>query len=281
MTDRGANKLNAALHRLLRPLVRILLRNGVSLGDFTEHAKKVYVDVATDEFSVAGRKPSISRTALLTGLTRKEVSRLSQLDVGRLQAGRTRYNRASRVISGWVRDPDFANAAGEPSTLQFDNGKRSFAELVRRYGADVPARAVLDELLRVGAIQQQSDGTVTLLTNAYVPSSDEGEKLSILGNDVAELIATIDHNITAPRNPFFQRKVSYDRLPAHFVNRLRAKAAEQAQLLLEQFDREMSAHDLDSANLDESGSDSSELRLASIGIYYYESSFENEASVED
>ena len=67
MTDRDANALTAALRRLLRPLVRILLRNGVSLGDFTEHAKKVYVDVATDEFSVAGRKPSISRTALLTG----------------------------------------------------------------------------------------------------------------------------------------------------------------------------------------------------------------------
>ena len=281
MTGRGVNPLNAALHRLLRPLVRILLRNGVSLGDFTEHAKKVYVDVATDEFSVAGRKPSISRTALLTGLTRKEVSRLSQLDVGRLQATSARYNRAARVISGWVRDPDFANAAGEPTTLQLDSGKKSFTELVRRYGADVPVRAMLDELLRVGTIQQQNDGTVTLLTNAYVPTSDEGEKLTILGNDVAELIATIDHNITTPKGPFFQRKVSYDRLPAHFVDQLRTKAAEQAQLLLEQFDREMSAHDLDSASPDTADTDSSEQRLVSIGIYYYESSFPREAPVED
>jgi len=281
MTKRNANALTAALHRLLRPPVRILLRNGVSLGDFTEHAKKVYVDVATDEFSVAGRKPSISRTALLTGLTRKEVSRLAQLDVSRLQAGSARYNRAARVISGWVRDPDFADAAGEPTTLEFDEGKRSFAELVRRYGADVPARAVLDELLRVGAIRQQCDGSVTLLTNAYVPSSDEDEKLTILGNDVAELVATIDHNIRKPDEPYFQRKVSYDRLPAEFVDRLRKKAAEQAQLLLEQFDREMSAHDLDSAERGDSPEGTSEQRLASIGIYYYESRFVGEAPQED
>ena len=281
MTDRDANALTAALRRLLRPLVRILLRNGVSLGDFTEHAKKVYVDVATDEFSVAGRKPSISRTALLTGLTRKEVSRLSQLDARHLEAGTVRYNRAARVISGWVRDPDFADAAGEPTTLEFDEGKHSFSELVRRYGADVPARAVLDELSRVGAIQQQHNGKVTLLPNAYVPSSDQDEKLAILGNDVAELIATIDHNIRRPEAPFFQRKVSYDRLPAEFVERLREAAATQAQLLLEQFDREMSAHDLDSSETADSPMGTGEQRLASIGIYYFESRFDDEAPQED
>jgi hypothetical protein len=281
MTDRVANALTAALHRLLRPLVRILLRNGVSVGDFTEHIKKVYVDVATEEFSVAGRKPSISRTALLTGLTRKEVSRLAQLDVGRLQASSARYNRAARVISGWVRDPDFADAAGEPTPLQLDTGKRSFAELVRRYGADVPSRAVLDELTRVGAIALECDSTVTLLTNAYVPSSDADEKLTILGNDVAELIATIDHNITSPQDAFFQRKVSYDRLPAGFLTEFRRRAAQQAQLLLEQFDREMSLHDLDSAQTDAPGAGGGEYRLASIGIYYHESSDPNQDWVEE
>ena len=149
------------------------------------------------------------------------------------------------------------------------------------FGADVPARAVLDELSRVGAIRQQPNGNVTLLTNAYVPSSDEDEKLTILGNDVAELIATIDHNIRRPEAPFFQRKVSYDRLPAEFVERLRETAATQAQLLLEQFDREMSAHDLDSAATADSPVGTGEQRLASIGIYYFESRFDKEAPQED
>jgi hypothetical protein len=261
------------MRRLLVPLVRVLLRNGVSVGDFNEHVKKIYVDVATEDFTVAGRKPSISRTAVLTGLTRKEVSRLSQLDATSLDAGTQRYNRAARVISGWVRDPDFADDSGAPATLKVDGGKASFAELVRRHGADVPARAVLDELVRVGAIDEQLDGRLRLLTHAYVPTSDEVEKLAILGSDVAELIATIDHNITQPQNPFFQRKVSYDNLPADFLCKLRVRASEQAQLLLEELDREMSLYDLDSTTADTPGGRDSDRRLCSIGIYYYETEF--------
>ena len=57
--------------------------------------------------------------------------------------------------------------------------------------------------------------------------------------------------------------------------------AEQAQLLLEQFDREMSVHDLDSAQMDEPDAGRGEHRLASIGIYYYESSDQDQDLVEE
>ena len=270
MANQPGNALTSALRRLLVPLVRVLLRNGVSFGDFAEHAKKTFVDVATEDFTVAGRKPSISRTAVLTGLTRKEASRLSQLDATSLETSSHRYNRAARVISGWVRDSDFADEFGAPAMLKLDGGKHSFAELVRRHGADVPARAVLDELVRVGAIEEQLDGRLRLLTPAYVPTSDEVEKLTILGNDVAELIATIDHNITQPQNPLFQRKVSYDNLPADFLSRLRRRAAEQAQAMLEEFDLEMSLYDRDATTADTAGGHDPDRRLCSIGIYYYE-----------
>ena len=279
MARRTENPIASALRRLLRPLVQVLLRNGVSFGDFAEHAKKIFVEVASHDFTVAGRKPSISRTAVLTGLTRKEVSRLSQLDETSLDAGSQRYNRAARVISAWVRDPDFADPQGEPALLPFDGGKSSFTELVRRHGADVPARAVLDELVRVGAIEERLDGRLSLLTHAYVPAFDEDEKLAILGSDVAELIATIDHNIRLPQDPFFQRKVSYDNLPASFLEDFRKRAAEQALELLIEFDREMSLHDLDSTT-DGNPPLPAERRLCSIGIYYYEEEVRDEPSQE-
>ena len=44
--------LFAAILKLLRPLVRILLRNGVPYGAFADIAKRVYVDVAAQEFGV-------------------------------------------------------------------------------------------------------------------------------------------------------------------------------------------------------------------------------------
>ena len=48
--------LSAATLRLLRPLVRILLRNNVSHRTFAELAKLVYVEVANAEFGIAGKK---------------------------------------------------------------------------------------------------------------------------------------------------------------------------------------------------------------------------------
>jgi hypothetical protein len=49
--------LSAAVLRLFRPLVRVLLRNGVSYRTFADFAKWVYVDVATKEFGIEGEPP--------------------------------------------------------------------------------------------------------------------------------------------------------------------------------------------------------------------------------
>ena len=52
--------LTASIIRILRPLVRLLLRNGMSFVTFSNIVKWVYVDVATREFGLDGRKQSIS-----------------------------------------------------------------------------------------------------------------------------------------------------------------------------------------------------------------------------
>ena len=71
--------LSAAVIRILRPLVLILLRHGVSYGTFAELTKWVYVDVALKEFGIPRRKQSTSRVSILTGLSRKEVMRVRRL----------------------------------------------------------------------------------------------------------------------------------------------------------------------------------------------------------
>ena len=77
-TDTPETVLQRAIQQLLRPLVRLLLRHSVSFAAFGEIARRVYVDVALKDFAIPGRKPSASRVAVLTGLTRKEVQRLTQ-----------------------------------------------------------------------------------------------------------------------------------------------------------------------------------------------------------
>ena len=262
--------LNAAVRHLLRPLVRLLLRHAVPMAAFEEMARQVYVEVALVDFSLPDKKVSASRVSILTGLNRKEVARLmAEPADGATEETTGRYNRAARVLTGWVRDPAFCDAHGEPGALPME-GDVSFAALVKRHSGDMPMRAVLDELLRVGAVQQCDDGRVQLMTRAYVPQTSDVDKLGILGTDVADLVTTIDHNLQhGTDDPRFQRKVMYHSLDARALPAFRKLSATQAQALLEKFDHWLAAHDMDSP-ADVTGDGKGERARVGVGIYYFE-----------
>lgn len=261
----------AALRNLLRPLVRILLRTGVPYGLFADLAKHVYVEIASEEFQIPGRKQTASRVSIITGLSRKEISRVRELANGGASEAADRYNRAARVISGWIRDERFVDEDGRPAPLPIEGGGLSFAQLVKEFSGDVPARAILDELLNVGAVQWLDDGRIRLLTHAYIPKDSKADKLGILGTDAAHLIATIDHNVhETDAEPRFQRKVVYDNLPVEALAEIRARSTQEAQALLEQINRWLAAHDRDT----NAGVTGTGRKRAGIGIYYFEEDFE-------
>ena len=263
--------LYAAVLQILRPLVRILLRNGIAYGTFADLAKRVYVKVAMEEFALPSRKQSISRVSILTGLSRKEVSRIRELPPIDDADTVHKYNRAARVISGWIRDRKFSREDGDPMDLTFEGGERSFSNLVKLYSGDVPPRAVLDELLRVGVTSLLPDGKIRLLTKAYIPQTGEAEKIGILGTDVRDLITTIDHNLLSPPGKtFFQRKVSYDNLPFEVLEELKDLTKKKGQSLLEEMDRWLSQRDRD-VNPHVSGTGR---YRAGMGIYYFQETLE-------
>jgi hypothetical protein len=256
----------AAVTTLLRPLVRLLLRHGIPYGTFSDIAKRVYVNVAAEEFGIPGRKQSKSRVSILTGLSRKEVLRVSRLSSPDDSGAAERYNRAARVVAGWVRDPRFNPEGGHPADLPFDGDGPTFRELVKTYSGDAPGRAVLDELRRVGTVELTPDGKIRLLERSYIPRTGEIDKLGILGVDTSYLIATIDHNIRRADAPYFQRKVCYDNLPVEALVGLRRLVSGRGQSFLESLDRWMSERDRD-VNPQAPGTGRTR---AGIGIYYFE-----------
>jgi hypothetical protein len=267
MNDQHLKPLAAAVLRLLRPLVRIMLRNGVSYSTFSDFVKWVYVDVAGKEFGIQGRKQSTSRVAVITGLSRKEVKRVQKLPKPDDSASTERYNRAARVIAAWRRERNFLDAEGQPAPLPMAGQDVSFSQLVKRFSGDVPVRATLDELIRVGAVERLEDGRVSLLTRTYIPEGGDADKLHILGTDAAHLISTIDHNLKSdPIGPFFQRKVAYDNLPDEILPVFRKHSAKKAQSLLENLDRWLAQRDRDvTPTVKGTGRNN-----AGIGIYYFE-----------
>ncbi len=265
--------LYAALNRILRPLVRILLRNGISYGSFSDFVKWLFVDVALHEFAISGRKQSVSRVSIITGLNRKEVKRHYEQPGPDDQLSFERYNRAARVIAGWRRDKAFWDEKGNPADLPITGPGADFRELVRRYSGDMPFRALLDELLRVGAVTRTKADRIKLLARAYLPEKDATMKIHILGTDVGHLISTIGHNLeSAEQDSFLQRKVMYNNIPDEVLPEFRKFSSQEAQSLLEKLDHSLSRQDRD-VNPTVRGSGRN---VAGVGIYYFEESFPEE-----
>lgn len=280
MTDANANPLHKALFRILRPLARLLLRNGVPFGEFSELVKRAYVEAALEDFSDGRRKPTDSRAAVMTGLTRKEVKRQREILAGQNPAreSRSNANRASRVVSGWVHDPAYQTCDKQPAMLEFE-GAGSFTELVRKYSGDMTPRAVLDELLRVGVAAVEPDsGRLQLKQRAYVPAGDSEDMLQIFGEDVSDLVATIDHNLisrSAGKPPLFQRTLTYDNIPADVIERWREISAERSQALLEQLDDWLGPHDRQGSG--SQGEGANKVRTG-VGIFYFEEPIQPDTS---
>ena len=262
------NMLTQAICRILRPLLRILHRKGVAFGEFSQLAKQIYVEVSENVLAATGERPTTSRIAIATGLTRKEVAQLRQAANEDGYSPTPSYNRGARVMTGWLQDADFLDANGQPADLPLQGENGSFAALVSRYSGDMPYRAMFQEMERVGAVQLDGEGRVQLRGAGYIPHTNEAEKLVILGTDVAALINTIGHNLITQerRQVHFQRKVSYDNLPEEALPAFKAMVEKDGMDLLLKFNTWLLTQDRDS-NPQAGGT--GQMR-AGVGIYYFE-----------
>ena len=237
------SKLMDAARRILYPLVRILLRNGIPSDALTELVRKTYVDVAEAEFQIDGKKQTTARISVITGLNRKEVARLRGVPA-LTDEDQKRWNRAAKILGAWLRDPEFQDRKGDPLDLAFDEGKPSFAQLVKKHSGDMQPKAIADELLRVGAIELAA-GRYRMTTRGYVPAQDPESIAEILGIDTAEFIETVDHNMQAgPDDKLFQLKVLSDNVPVKYVDEFNAYSRRLARPVLEELNRWLAERDL-------------------------------------
>lgn len=269
-------KILAATLKLLRPLARMLLRHGVSHSEFSELARKAFVETAFDDFHIDGKKQTVSRVATLTGLSRKEVLRL-KYDRERPETKEPRpVNRAARVINGWITDSAFSSPDGMPRVLPLYGETDSFAALVRKYSGDITSGAIADELIRVGAAGLHEDG-IELRAPAYVPTTGSDEKIAIAGDSASDLLQTLDHNLATQdaAASHLQRSVVYHQLPEDVVAEFRAFSEQKSAALLNELNlwlsvrkQKLSRYDLGT-------------HRAGIGVYYFETNQHKKGSCHD
>ncbi len=174
------NATSKLIHTVVLHLARYLLPRGFGYGDFAEVSKKAFSHAAEDQMNQRGDRPTNSRIAAITGLSRAEIARIKKLDG--LHTSNGKHQRTERVMHGWYTDPTFNDANGSPRILDIQ-GAGSFSLLVKRYSGDIPTKAVLNELKASSMIRVLPDGRLEALRRHYlVESKDQPDTENITMN---------------------------------------------------------------------------------------------------
>ncbi len=215
MTDAqplDAARLQTPIARLLRPLVRLFIRAGLTFPALCDLLRELYVNVAEYDFALPGKEQTDSRVSLLTGIHRKEVRRLRGAGAP-VRLVPASVSRSSLILSRWVAAPEFADPHGAPRALRRagDQGDGpTFEELVEAVTRDVRPRAVLDEWLDRGMVSIDPQGRVRLEEAAFAPRAGDERQLYYFGRNLHDHVAAAVENVLSVEPPFFERAVHYE-----------------------------------------------------------------------
>lgn len=258
--------LLAAYKQLLTPLVRILLRNGVSANEFAEVSRVVFIDVATSVLSEKKQEQTHPAIASITGLTTEEIRRTEATKDSRLTGAGT-LERITKILTGWHTDTRYTGPYGLPLELPFaDSRNPDICGLLARYCPDEDPRKVALELCQIGVVKETDNNWFKVLTRVYLPKVDAPDSLSHLGKAVSDFVETIDHNrqVTNADDRLVERIVDADNgIHPQDLPRFKAYVKERAQLLLEEIDNWLSQ--LDPPGRDENA----QMLRTGVGIYHF------------
>lgn len=248
----------------MKPIARFLLRNGIGYREFSEVAKSAFVQVATDDYGVRGRPTNVSRTAVMTGLTRKEVKRIREKFSEDIEAAQPRLGRPAQLLELWHHDDDYVGDDGRPRILEMD-GPAGFRNLVRRCGGDVPPGAILTELKNAAAVEESSDGKLRCVKRHFNPAGIDQYMADRYGQVLADLATTLYFNSMHPEevDRRFEYRVWNDKVDSRYVQKFQALIREHGTNLLEFLDDWLAAHQK-AGSVD----DGKDVRCG-LGIYYF------------
>ena len=262
--------ITSTLRKLLASLVRIMLRNGMTYREFCDVSKEMFVEVATKDYGIRGRDTNVSRVSVLTGIDRKEVKRVKDCLQGHalVNQSQSKQDRVTRVLSAWHKVDEYLDDSGRPMVLALEGATSSFAQLAKSYAGDVPVRALLKEMIRVGVVEEVDKSQVKVLKREFIPAQSDPDALLRAGSVLHDMGATLCHNLYdggTPKKPLrFERRASNRNLDPEQLKAFREFVAQEGQAFLEVIDDWLSDHEL---------SDDENNRLsirAGVGTYAFE-----------
>lgn len=237
----NTDSLTKALKILLKPAVTLAVRRGLKVQDLFEALKCVFVVVAENELKRAGESHSKSRIAVITGLQRRDISRLMEDD----QSGAKSVNILIKVIGHWGSDRRFC-LGDKPRDLTFEGIQSEFFTLVQAVSKDLNPYTLLFELERIGAVEKVGS-LLRLKSRSFEPRDNPEQGWTLWSQDVSDLIDSVEENLDrSDEIPHLHISTRYDNVVKAQIPALRRwlleKGAEfhaQVRAHLSQFDKDL------------------------------------------
>jgi len=270
MTDAGPSQVVAATRRWLKPVIYVLLRCGLTWREFSDLAKASYIEVAMARFGKRGRPTNVSRTAMLTGMTRRDVRLIRERLAAATEAPPVPYaSKASQILSAWHLEPQFQDKKGRPARLRLEGPGASFEELLKHCGAgDVRPTTVLKELVSAGVVRQGKDGRLQALARNYIPQAMDEQIVRLWGTVLGDVANVYVHNMSrSQRTPTrFERAAKNERIPVAAEAAFRKFLEREGQAFLERVDAWLTEHEL----ADEAASSDTPTTRMGVGAGVYQ-----------
>jgi len=229
--------------RVLHPLVRILVRFGVSAGEFKAIVDSVYAHAGSEYLVEQGERMTYSKLAVITGINRAFLPAIlaNPQDEFRPRSD-TQLHRAARVLNGWYDDRLFQTSIGDPAVLPIDGDRHSFRQLVELYSGGVYYQTMLSELERVGAIRLISGERVRAVRRTPVTGGANIESVLATGETAGDLLNTLEHNLTSPEDEQLPVRTLIGVADSRALPLFRTQLAKRADGLLEVLDLFIRSH---------------------------------------
>jgi hypothetical protein len=256
-------ELLRACYLFLVPVARFLLRSGISYSEFAEVSRMAFVKVGSTDYGIRGRPTNASRLAAMTGISRREISRVRDLIADYEKDPRIELSPLGDVLHTWHTNPDFLTVDNKPMALMFSGDGASFESLVNRACPSVPPGAVRVELLRTGAIREGPGDELIPNRRQVIPEEFDEKLISSVAFNLHGLASTIAYNSNEKRRGLgrIERFVQSAFLDDTQRRRVRATMRKRIERFSDEVD--------DSFGLSRGVEEGSGARVG-VGIYYYE-----------
>lgn len=206
----------AAAVRVLEPMLKLLLREGVTYPQLSNALKKTFLEVAPCVLQDSSAKINDSSISTLTGIHRKDVREWRS--VGRPLPQAKAFGAAMDAFTRWANDPAYCDSRGRPRALDRAGATGSFEALATSISKDVRPHTLLRELVRLGVAERVASESgravdkVSLCVDAFVPKEGTAEMLQLLSDNVGDHLAAAVHNVLGSSPPMLEQSIFADSL---------------------------------------------------------------------